>query len=321
MSHTDWTFGGTWPYEPRFYDSEDGRLHYIDEGPADGRACVLLHGNPTWSYLFRKLIGPLAADGNRVISVDHLGFGRSAVPNGPESYRIERHSRRLADLLDSLDLRDVTLVVHDWGGPIGLPWAAGHPDIIGGLFLLNTFAPKLPGPIGSRASLRVLRSPLLGRWLVNGRNVPTEQFLFKAGTAREASFDETSKEAYRAPHPDRRSRTPMLVFPREIPFKTGHPVARSMNATSEALKAQMADKPIAICWGMNDVLFGEAVLSQWQQLFPHADVHRLADCGHFVPEDAPQQVLRDVRELVHQEQVVNAIVDVDRAGARHTQTP
>lgn len=214
MSQTDWTCGGTWPYEPRFHKSDDGPMHYVDEGPHDGRACVLVHGNPTWSYLFRRLIGPLAAAGNRVIGVDHLGFGRSAVPTGPERYTVERHTRRLSGLLDALELRDVTLLVHDWGGPIGLPWAAQQPDAIRGLLLLNTFAPTLPGPIGARASLRLLRSRLLGPLLVKGRNVPTERFLFNVGTARPEAFDDTSKAAYRAPHPDRRSRTPMLVFPR-----------------------------------------------------------------------------------------------------------
>jgi pimeloyl-ACP methyl ester carboxylesterase len=276
-------------------------MHYVDEGPSTGRACVLLHGNPTWSYLFRKLIGPLAADGNRVISVDHLGFGRSAVPDRPEFYTIERHSTRLASLLDSLRLRDVTLVVHDWGGPIGLPSAARRPDAIRGLFLLNTFAPTLPGPMGERPSIRMLRSRLLGPALVKGRNVPTERFLFKAGTTHPEAFDETIKEAYRTPHSARRSRTPMLVFPREIPFSTDHPVAKSMNSTSEALKAQMSGKPVAIVWGTADVLFGEDVLGQWHQVFPHASVRRLSDSGHFVPEDAPQQLLSDLRDFAHPE--------------------
>lgn len=298
MSRTDWTFGGTWPYEPRFFESDAGPMHYVDVGPRGAGASVLLHGNPTWSYLFRKLIGSLAADGHRVVSVDHLGFGRSAGPNGVENYTVDRHASRLAALLDSLQLRDVTLLVHDWGGPIGLPWAAQRPETIRGLYLLNTFAPTLPGPMGERGSLRMLRSRLFGPMLVKGRNVPTEQFLFEAGTTRPASFDETIKEAYRAPHPDRQSRTPMLVFARGIPFRADHPVARSMNSATEALRMQLADKPVAISWGMKDVLFGEEVLGQWQQVFAHAEVHRLSDCGHFVPEDAPEALLRDVREFL-----------------------
>jgi len=299
VSQTDWTFYGTWPYEPRFHESDDGRMHYVDEGARDGRAIVMLHGNPTWSYLFRKLIGPLAADGHRVISVDHLGFGRSALPDGPENYTIARHSERTAALLDTLELRDVTLLVHDWGGPIALPWAARRAEAIRGLFLLNTFAPQLPGPMGEQAAIRMLRSRLFGPLLVKGRDVSTERFLFKAGTAHPESFEETTKRAYRAPHPDRRSRTPMLVFLREIPFTADHPVARSMQATTAALKAHMASKPVAMAWGMRDVLFGEEVLDQWRQVFPHAQVHRLSDSGHFVPEDAPQELLGNLRDFVH----------------------
>jgi len=291
LTETDWTFGGTWPYEPRFFETESGPMHYIDEGPRFAPAVVFLHGNPTWSYLFRQLIGPLLSEGHRVISVDHLGFGRSSVPDRAEHYTVERHSQRLASVLDSRALRDVTLVVHDWGGPIGLPWAAHRPEAIRALFLLNTFAPQLPGPMGQRGSLRMLRSRLIGPLLVKGRNVPTEEFLFKAGTMHPEAFDETVKQAYRAPHPDRRSRTPMLVFPREIPFKPEHRVAKLVNTATATLESQLADKPVAICWGMQDVLFGEEALARWQRLLPHAEVHRIADAGHFVPEDAPREIL------------------------------
>lgn len=151
-------------------------MHYIDEGPRSAPAVVFLHGNPTWSYLFRKLIGPLVSEGHRVLSVDHLGFGRSAAPDGAEHYTIERHSHRLATLLDSRALHDVTLVAHDWGAPIGLPWAAQRPEAIRGLFVLNTFAPQLPGPMGQRG---MVRSRVFGPMLVKGRNLPTEQFLFR----------------------------------------------------------------------------------------------------------------------------------------------
>jgi len=152
--------------------------------------------------------------------------------------------------------------------------------------------------MGQRGSLRMLRSRLLGQMLVKGRNLPTEEFLFKAGTAHPEAFDQTVKQAYRAPHPDRRSRTPMLIFLREIPMTADHPVARLVNSTTAKLKSQLAEKPVGICWGMKDVLFGEQVLDQWQQLFPHAQVHRIADAGHFLPEDAPQQVLARLTDFL-----------------------
>ncbi|MEO1087161.1 MAG: alpha/beta fold hydrolase, partial [Acidobacteriota bacterium] len=124
---TDWTFGGTWPYAPRYFDSPDGRLHYVDEGPRDGRPIVMVHGNPTWSYLYRRFIKAVTDAGYRAIAMDHLGFGRSDKPDRPELYRIPPHGDRCEALLDALDLRDATVLVQDWGGPIGLTWAARHP--------------------------------------------------------------------------------------------------------------------------------------------------------------------------------------------------
>jgi haloalkane dehalogenase len=145
MVEVDWTFGGSWPYEARWFDSADGRMHYVDVGPRDGRPVVLLHGNPTWGYLYRNFVGPLADAGHRAIVPDHLGFGRSEKPDDSDLYRIPRHADRLEALLESLDLRDVTIVPQDWGGPIGLRWAVRHPDRVGGLFILNTYAHRPPG--------------------------------------------------------------------------------------------------------------------------------------------------------------------------------
>jgi pimeloyl-ACP methyl ester carboxylesterase len=135
----DWTFGGTWRFEPRWFESQDGRMHYVDEGPRDGRPVVLLHGNPTWGYLYRHFVGPLVDAGHRAIVPDHLGFGRSDKPDRAELYTIRRHAERLDALLESLDLHDATVVPQDWGGPIGLWWATRHPDRVSGLILLSAF--------------------------------------------------------------------------------------------------------------------------------------------------------------------------------------
>ena len=136
----DWTFDGTWPYEPRWFGSGGARMHYVDVGPRDGRPVVLVHGNPTWGYLYRHFIPALVAAGNRAIVPDHLGFGRSDKPRGSDLYRVPRHARRLEALLESLDLRGAVLVPHDWGGPIALCWATRHPGRVDGLFIINTLA-------------------------------------------------------------------------------------------------------------------------------------------------------------------------------------
>jgi haloalkane dehalogenase len=108
-------------------------MHYVDEGPSDGRPVVLLHGNPTWGYLYRHFIGPLSQAGHRAIVRDHLGFGRSDKPDRPELYTIARHAARLEGLLESLDLSGAVVVPQDWGGPIGLYWATRHPERVAGL--------------------------------------------------------------------------------------------------------------------------------------------------------------------------------------------
>ena len=297
---TDWTFGGMWPYSPRFFSTAEGRLHYIDEGPPTAPPVVLLHGNPTWSFLYRTCIKQLLDVGHRVIAVDHLGFGRSDVPEDAEAYRIARHAERLGRLLDALRLRRAVLVIHDWAGPVALPWAVRSPQAVSGLVVLNTFAPRLPGPIGSRGSLRALRGRVSGPFLVKRRNVPTEQFLFKAGTANPARWSEQVKAAYRAPHPTPQSRVPMLVFPREIPFREDHPVARKSRETAPLVAERFARRPVQIIWGMKDILFGSEVLEQWAHLLPHATFRHLERAGHFLQEDEPDLVASSISEFVAQ---------------------
>ena len=296
-SEVDWSFDGRWPYAARFFDSADGRLAYVDEGGTDAEPVVLLHGNPTWGYLYRRVIPPLVAGGRRAIAVDHLGFGRSDKPNRAELYRVPAHATRLEELLESLELQSATLVVHDWSGPIGLRWAVRHPERVARLLILNTFAPRLPGPMGGRSATRAVRAPGLGSLLARRRDVLTEQFLFKAGLANPGALDERDHAAYRAPHPDPSSRTAMLVFPREIPFRARGPVFDLSAENEEGLVRAFRSKSVRLVWGMKDVLFGTEVLSLWQELLPDARATRLDEAGHFVQEDAPEEVTAALLEL------------------------
>jgi cis-3-alkyl-4-acyloxetan-2-one decarboxylase len=137
----DWTFDGAWPYDPRWFDTPAGRLHYIDEGPRDGRPIVLVHGNPTWGFLYRRFVKPLLEVGSRVVVPDHLGFGRSDKPGDPAAYRMEAHFSRMNALLESLELDDATVVAHDQGGPIAFSWAVRQPHRVSQLCVLNTWCP------------------------------------------------------------------------------------------------------------------------------------------------------------------------------------
>ena len=292
VSDVDWTFGGTWPFEPRFRDG----LHYVDEG--EGLPVVMLHGNPAWSYLYRRFIPPLLDAGRRAIAVDLLGFGRSDKPDDAGEFRVERHVERLGALLDSLDLRDVCLVVHDWGGPIGLAWAVRNPERIARLMVLNTFAPRLPGPMGRGLTLRMLRTRGLGELAAKRRAGLTEDFLLRAGVRHRDRLDAQAKAAYRAPHPDAASRTGVLAFPRQVPLSEDDAVAALSREVEEGLRRSFADRPATICWGMRDVLFREPVLDLWRAVLPGARVVRLDDAGHFVQEDAHERVVPELLDLL-----------------------
>jgi haloalkane dehalogenase len=296
----NWDFGGSWPFASKFAGREGERLHYVDEGPRDGRPVVMLHGNPAWSFLYRRFIPALTGAGERAIALDLLGFGRSDKPDDPAAYAVERHVERLAALLDGLDLRDACLVVHDWGGPIGLPWAIANPDRVTRLMILNTFAPVLPGPMGKSGTLRLLRARGLGELIAKARDGLTEDFLLGSGTRHRDRLDAETKRAYRAPHPDRASRTGILAFPRQVPLDSEAAVAELTRATNEGLRQNFADRPAHICWGMRDVLFGEAVLDLWRETLPNARVTRLDDAGHFVQEDAHERVTPALLELLRE---------------------
>jgi haloalkane dehalogenase len=288
----DWTFGGSWPYEPRWFETPDGRMHYVDEGPRDGRPVVLLHGNPTWGYLYRNFIPPLVEAGHRVVVPDHLGFGRSDKPDEPELYQIRRHCRRMDALLESLELSGATVVPQDWGGPIGLWWAVHHPERVDRLFILNTYAHRPLQKVSLPLPLRVFRTPVLGEVAVKGLDLFKRGFLFQAGVVHRDRLTPEVKRAYRAPHPNWSSRTPILVFPREIPSGPEGPVADLSAEIEEGLERHFRSKPVRIVWAMKDIAFTEEMLEGlWLKTFPDAGVIRLDDAGHYLQEDAYERIV------------------------------
>ncbi|MGF1466424.1 MAG: alpha/beta fold hydrolase [Sandaracinaceae bacterium] len=288
----DWTFGGTWPYAPRWFESPHGRMHYVDEGPRDGRPVVMVHGNPTWAYLYRRFIDAVAGAGYRAIALDHLGFGRSDKPDDPALYRIPEHGARCEALLESLDLQDATVVVQDWGGPIGLTWAARHPDRVRSLAVLNTFAHRPPGKVPLPLPLRLFRTPGGGELMVKGLHAFVRVFLFRSGVTHPERLGASERAAYLAPHPTWSSRTPILVFPREIPAGPEGPVSDFVGGIHDQLVAGCAGKPVFIAWPMKDVAFTPDMLEQlWLADFPDAEVHRIEDAGHYIQEDAHELVI------------------------------
>ena len=294
----DWTFGSAWPYQPHWFGSSDGRMHFVDEGPRDGRPVVLVHGNPTWGFLYRNFVPPLVGAGHRVIVPDHLGFGRSDKPDNADLYRIVRHVERLDALLESLDLQHAVVVPQDWGGPIGLSWAARHPERVDGLFILNTFAHRPRGKVQIPLPLRMFRTPGVGEVMVKGLHLFVRGFLFRSGVVHRERLTHTVRSAYLAPHPTWSSRTAILVFPREIPSGPEGPVSAMAGQLERELELNFRDKPVTIAWAMRDPAFTPQLLDVWLQTFPHAHVIRLADAGHYLQEDAHERLVPELMRFL-----------------------
>ena len=290
----DWTFGGEWPFEPRWFNSADGRMHYVDEGPRDGPPVVLVHGNPTWGFLYRKFIGPLTDAGYRAVVPDHLGFGRSEKPPDPELYRIPRHAARLEALLESLDLTSATVVPHDWGGPIGLHWAVSHPERVERLFILNTVVQRPRGKVPIPLPLRMFRTPGVGEVMVKGLHLFVRGFLFRIGVAHRDRLSADVRRAYLAPHPSWSSRTAVLVFPREIPAGPGGPVSDFGAQIERRLEDHFRRKPVSIVWAMKDPAMTPQFLDPWLETFPQARVLRLPDASHYLQEDAHERIVPEL---------------------------
>ena len=296
---TDWTFNGTWPFEPKWFDTPDGKVHYVDEGPPDGKPVVLMHGNPTWGYLYRHFVPPLVEAGYRAIVPDCLGFGRSDKPDDPGLYTIQKHAERLEALLESLDLAEATVVCQDWGGPLSLYWATRHDERVRGLFILNTFAHRPRGKVKLPLPLRLFRTRGVGEVMVKGMHFFVRVFLFKAGVRHRERLTGDVKRAYLAPHPNWSSRTSILVFPREIPEGPEGPVS-DLNAEIEAgLKEHFRAKPHKIVWAMKDIAFTPDLLEElWGDTFPDAEITRLDDAGHYLQEDAHERIVPELLEFL-----------------------
>jgi haloalkane dehalogenase len=286
MTHSglDGNFEGTFPFEPRYVEAGDVRLHYVDEGPRDAPALLFVHGNPTWSYLWRRPVAELSARGRRCVAFDHMGFGRSDKPPLLARYTFQAHIDNALALIDELDLSEVTLVAHDWGGPIGLGAMLERRERLRGLVLMNTWAWELPSFVPP--FVREFRTEGLGEILALGGNLFVESI---PGGMANRDTDPVMMDAYRAPFPSYWSRVGMLAFQRDIPLTERDRSAELMGTIHERLMG--LDLPVTLIWGMRDPVFQPVFLDQWRELFPQARVVELDDAAHFVPEDRPDAVI------------------------------
>ncbi len=278
-----------YPFTGRTLDLDGLRYHYLDEGR--GEAVVALHGNPTWSFYYRELVTALR-DGFRVVVPDHIGCGLSDKPGDDRyPYTLERRVADFARLMDELGLADINLVVHDWGGMIGLAWAVQRPERVKRLVILNTAAFHLPPAKRFPWQLWLARTPV-GPLLVRGLNA------FARGAARFACtrrrLSAPVRDAYCAPYDSWDDRIATLRFVQDVPLAPGDRGYELVSATAARLPV-FRDRPVLVCWGMKDFVFDHHFLAEWERILPQAEVHRFADCGHYILEDAAEEIIPLVR--------------------------
>ena len=288
------TWGHLYPFESRYRDRGGMAYHYLDEGR--GPAVLMVHGNPTWSFFYRELVTALAGD-HRVIVPDHIGCGLSASPPAHRyGYRLADRVADLTALMDEIDPPEpITLIVHDWGGMIGMAWALQQPRRIGRVVIFNTaaFLPPRAKPLPLR--LKLIRNfPSLARPAVLHLNLFARAAALMAPRKKLAS---AARAGLLAPYHDPRHRLATLKFVQDIPLLPGDPSYALVRWADQRLDA-LADAPTLICWGLKDFVFDEDYLAAWQRRRPRAEVHRLPEAGHYLLEDAAPRVVKLVRRFL-----------------------
>jgi haloalkane dehalogenase len=270
------------------------RLHYLDEG--QGEPVVMVHGNPTWSFFYRRVVEALTPT-HRVIVPDHIGCGLSDKP-GDDCYTYTLSSRvdDLEALLDHLGIDgDVTLVLHDWGGMIGMAYAARHPERISRIVVMNTAAFHMPAAKSFPLALWLCRNTPLGSWMVRGLNA------FARGTASigcaRRRMPRRLRQAYVAPYDNWQHRIAIHRFVQDIPLSPGDPAYDLVSWVENRLD-MFASTPMLITWGMRDFVFDHTFLDEWTRRFSHAQVHRFAQAGHYVLEDEPESIIALVQSFL-----------------------
>lgn len=285
MIRPAWVDPDLYPFEDRWEGIDGATVHYVDEG--SGVPILMVHGNPTWSFLYRDVIRGLSDHGFRCVAPDLPGFGLSTAPAG-YGFRPQEHATVVARLVEALDLRDYVLMGQDWGGPIGLAAAARERDRVAGLVLGNTWAWSMA------------RVPLAHVWSLGiggpvGRRVVEQvngfvQVATRFGAHRGRPTGHV-REHYERPFPTRESRRPTWIFAREV---TG--ASTWLAHEVEPALRSLADRPALLPWGTRDPVFPLAIRDRLAAMLPHATCVDLEGAGHFIQEDAPGEIAAAVRD-------------------------
>jgi haloalkane dehalogenase len=270
------------------------KYHYVDEG--EGEPLVMVHGNPTWSFYYRELIKSLSGR-YRTIAPDHIGCGLSDKPQ-PSQYNYTLQSRidDLDHLVETLTGPEkITLILHDWGGMIGMAYALRHPEKISRLIVLNTAAFLPPDTKKLPLRLYLIRnSGPLAAIAVLGFN------LFAVGALHMASHRGLARDVKRgltAPYNCWKNRIATLKFVQDIPIEEKDPSYIIVKQAGEQLHS-LSNLPMLICWGENDFVFDSDYLAEWRRRFPAAEIHRFSDAGHYVLEDVPEKIVPLIQDFL-----------------------
>lgn len=278
-----------YPFDSKYLTIGGHRMHYVDEG--EGEPIVMVHGNPTWSFYYRNLIKDFRRT-NRVVVPDHIGCGLSDKPQESEDFQyiLQNHINNLVFLIQKLELKNITLIVHDWGGAIGFGYATLFPENIKRVVILNTAA-FIDNNIPLRISL--CKIPYIGEWLVRKWNAFAAPATFMAVTKKLSS---DIKKGYLLPYDNYKNRVAISRFVEDIPLNANHisyKILHSIEMTLNRLKV-----PTLILWGKKDFCFTEHFFWRWKEIYPHAITHIYEDGGHYILEDAHGDIEDRIRAFI-----------------------
>lgn len=277
-----------YPFKPKFHELSSGhKMHYIDEGEGEN-VVLMVHGNPSWSFFYRNMVIGMQDD-YRCIVPDHIGCGFSDKPQN-YAYRLETHINNLLELVEHINPKRLHLIVHDWGGAIGMGVAEKLHEKVGKLVILNTAAFR-----SKRIPVRIAlcRTPLLGEFFIRAFN------LFARAATKMAVAQpmmRTVKAGYLHPYNSWKNRIATSRFVQDIPLIPTHPSYRTLREVEKNLYL-LKDKPMMICWGGQDFCFNDYFFKKWQKFFPDAQAHYFSKAGHYILEDKGEVVLEKVRQF------------------------
>lgn len=288
------TFKKLYPFSSHFMKIRGLDYHYLDEG--SGESVVMLHGNPTWSFYYRFLVKGLSPK-YRCLVPDHIGCGLSEKPDETQyDFRLNNRVEDLEIFLDRLKIKkNITLILHDWGGMIGMAYAVRHPERIKRLVILNTAAFFLPNNKKLPVRLKIARNlTFIAKPAILNFNLFAIAALYMAS---KHGLDKETKKALIAPYSSPNNRLAILKFVQDIPLIPSD-LSYSVVSNTEKKLFRLKDKPMLICWGMKDFVFDKDFLLQWRRRFPDAKVYQFSQAGHYILEDIPEYILNHVNQFL-----------------------